>query len=99
MHKWLELTLGGKSPPRILRNDHVACLNYARTIKIEFQKNAFFFGERGILERKTPIFVVRQARHQDGPLPLLRRTIDIGGEFDAIAHRNHYIFFNHHTHG
>ena len=28
----------------------------------------------------------------------LRRTIDIGGEFDAVAHGNHDILFDHHIH-
>jgi len=74
----VHLALRGKTPARVLEDHHVAALDKIVDIA-------------GPL---TAVFVIGQARQQDGKPSVGIRTIDIGHEVEAISGRRRHVFFD-----
>ena len=83
---WIELALGGKPSPAILKHHHISLLSGS---------------ERRAHKRREParqVFVIGQAHEEHRMLSFLNWSIDISGQVHAVAHRDHHVFFNHNVH-
>jgi len=81
-----ERALGGKTPPAILKDDHIPLLHGSESI------------DRGLCNLSQRLFIIGEAREEDRELSLLNWAIHISGKFDAIARGNHDVFFNQNVH-
>ena len=77
----IPLPFRGKTPARVLNNDHVAGLHHAQQV------------ER-IIAGDDPVFIVGRAGQNGRLRRSAVQTVNIGGKFHPIAHRRHHVFFN-----